>query len=271
MSIITLLTDFGVADEYVGVMKGVILSLRPHAAIVDISHQIAPQNVLQAATMLQSAYPYFPAGTVHIVVVDPGVGTDRGIIAAKAARQIFVAPDNGVLTVLMDGCEPRGDGSCGEFPVFQPPCQPHVSWQGHIRAGGGPPGQRCADQCAAGPEIHPDRAIRLDLPKPFLSDRGELLGAVVDVDRFGNLITCIPAGRIDAFCPPAAQGALSIRIGGHAITGIAASYSSVPLNRPLAVIGSRGVLEIAVNCGSAQKTVHAGVGDTVKLVCPRSV
>lgn len=102
MSVITLLTDFGTQDEYAGVMKGVILSLHPAALIVDISHQIAPQDVMQAAYMLRSSWQYFPAGTVHVTVVDPGVGGKRDILAAQYKRHFFLAPDNGILSMLAE-------------------------------------------------------------------------------------------------------------------------------------------------------------------------
>jgi hypothetical protein len=102
MSIITLLTDFGVEDTYVGIMKGVVLSVNPSAVIVDITHHIDPQNVIQAAYIITSSYRYFPKNTVHIIVVDPGVGSDRAIVVLKMMEHIFLAPDNGVLTLLMD-------------------------------------------------------------------------------------------------------------------------------------------------------------------------
>lgn len=270
MSIVTLLTDFGTKDEYVGVMRGVILSIDPCAVIVDISHHIRPQDTVQAALMVRAVYPFFPPGTVHVIVVDPGVGSQRDILALRAARQTFVAPDNGVLSALLTEEEIASAVRVTETRYFLKPLSDTFHGRdifapvaGHLSSG--------VLLEALGPAIAAKRALRLDMPKAGISDTGDLVGSVTAVDRFGNLITSVGAETISVFCPVHMQPALSIRIGTHEVSGISASYSSVPPGRPLAIIGSRGFLEISVNLGDASGYFSVGYGDPVRLVCPGSV
>ena len=268
MSIITLLTDFGTKDEYVGVMKGVILSINPSAVIVDVTHHIGPQNVVQASYMVQATYPYFPKGTVHIVVVDPGVGSDRSILAVKAAGQIFVAPDNGVLTALMDSVETETIVRVENTRYFLTP----VSHTFHGRDIFAPVGAYLAKGAriqSLGTIMRHTQPNRLRLPQPQISASRELIGTIIAIDRFGNLMTNIDSAILEKFCRPSLKNRLYIRIGEHEITGLSPNYSSVPPEHPLAVMGSRGFLEIGVNCGSARETFNAGIGEPVKLVLPR--
>jgi len=265
MSTITLLTDFGTKDEYAGVMKGVILSINPSTVIVDISHQIDPRNVVQAAYMLQAAYPYFPAGTVHLVVVDPGVGSNRDIIAVTAVGQTFLAPNNGVLTVLMEHAQPDAIVRVENSQYYLSP----VSRTFHGRDIFAPVGAHLARGLkiqSLGPSLSGSQAVRLPLQKPVVSESGELMGTIIAVDRFGNLLTSIDSADLEAFRGSSLQGVLSIRIGENEIDGLSSHYGSVPLNQPLAVIGSRGLLEICVNCGRASTYFNARRGDAVKLV-----
>ncbi|MBC8199248.1 MAG: SAM-dependent chlorinase/fluorinase [Desulfobacterales bacterium] len=265
MSIITLITDFGVDDEYVGVMKGVILSINPAAVIVDIAHHIEPQNLIQAAYIIKHSFKYFPEGTVHIVVVDPEVGSERAIIALEMKGHIFLAPDNGVLTLLMDeaniGLIVRVEDSRYFLEsvsrtfhgrdIFAPVAA-HLSNGVEIKALGMP--------------IDKIDLEMLSVKYAGISNSGELVGAVVFIDRFGNLITNIDAKSLDKFCKVCKEEKLEFRIGQNKIIGLSKSYKSAQPQSPLAIIGSRGYLEIAVNCGNARRYFMANRGDTVTVV-----
>ena len=264
MSVITLLTDFGSADEYVGVMKGVILSINPSAVIIDISHHIEPQDISQAAYMLQSAAPYFPPATVHIVVVDPGVGSDRPILAVKTARDVFIAPDNGVLSAIMDREDIEAMVRVENSRYFLTP----VSHTFHGRDIFAPVGAHLAGGLhiqQLGPAVGLTESVRLQLPKPRIVNAHELVGTVIARDRFGNLVTCIDSAIVDTFRRGTSPEKLCVFIGRSKIAGIRTSYNSVPIGDPLAIIGSRGLLEIAVNRGSAVQYIEAVIGDAVTL------
>jgi S-adenosyl-L-methionine hydrolase (adenosine-forming) len=261
--VISLLTDFGVSDAYVGIMKGVILSKAPEAMIVDISHEISPHNLVQAAFLIDSAYRYFPKGTVHVVVVDPSVGSDRTIIALKAAGFFFLAPDNGVLTPILEKesieravkVENRRyfletvSRTFHGRDIFAP-----VS--AHLFLGG--------DINDLGPFMLPNALAHLTLPKPVISISGELIGTVIDIDRFGNLITNIYEGLLLALCEKSGP-ALTVRIGPYEILGLRASYADALPGAALAIIGSRGTLEVSINRGSARESFSAIPGTTVTV------
>ncbi|MEA3415265.1 MAG: SAM-dependent chlorinase/fluorinase [Thermodesulfobacteriota bacterium] len=262
MSIITLITDFGVDDEYVGVMKGVILSINPAAIIVDITHHIEPQDLIHAAYIIKYSFKYFPEGTVHIVVVDPGVGGDRAIIALEVTGHIFLAPDNGVLTLLMD------EGNIG--PIVRVDDLHYflesVSQTFHGRDIFAPVAGHLSKGIkikTLGTPIDKIDLKRLPIKYPGLSNSGELFGTVVSIDRFGNLITNIDAKSLDKFCKACNKEKLEFRIGQNKIIGLSKSYESALPQNPLAIIGSRGYLEIAVNYGSARRYFMADKGDTV--------
>lgn len=264
MSIITLLTDFGIDDEYVGIMKGVILSIAPSARIIDITHQIAPQDLIHAAYVIKFSYRYFSRGTVHVVVVDPGVGTSRAILALEIKGHIFLAPDNGILTLLMD-TEPidtiiRVD----KKDYFLEP----LSRTFHGRDIFAPVAAHLAKGVAIqkfGHPADPKELVRLPIEYPAISDKGELIGLIVSIDRFGNLITNIDLDSLEKFCRTATGKSPEIRIGGDKITGLSSSYENVKPQNPLMIIGSRGCLEIAVNRGSARHRFMAKKGDKVRL------
>ncbi|MDM8524081.1 SAM-dependent chlorinase/fluorinase [Desulfococcaceae bacterium HSG8] len=264
MGIITLLTDFGITDEYVGVMKGAILSVNPDATIIDITHNIDPQDLIQAAYTLESSYKYFPEGTVHIIVVDPGVGSDRAILAAEAFGHILLAPDNGVLTFFTDqkilDSVVRVDNSIyfsesvsqtfHGRDIFAPVAA-------HITKGVG--------INRLGTPVDHTSLVRLDIRKPYISDSDELIGSVVSTDRFGNLITNIDESSLERFCRKDIKKKAELWFRGCCITGLASSYESAKPQSPLAIVGSRGYLEIAVNCGSAGNHFKAGKGDSVRI------
>ncbi|MDX9788837.1 MAG: SAM-dependent chlorinase/fluorinase [Desulfobacterales bacterium] len=261
MAVITLLTDFGFDDAYVGIMKGVILSKAPSARIVDISHRVLPHNLLQAAFLLDSAYAYFPKGTVHTVVVDPGVGGNRAIIAVEAAGFFFLAPNNGVLTPVLNKVTVSNAMLVENHALFLEPVSrtfhgrdifapiaAYLSEGGNIRL--------------LGPCIAPAEAVRLEIPEPVLFETGELIGTIIDMDRFGNLITNISKEHLKTHFPKM-HSQIFIRIGKTNIAGLSKSYSDVSTGYPLAVIGSRGYLEISINCGSAKDFFSVTIGEHI--------
>jgi hypothetical protein len=264
MAIISLITDFGTRDEYVGLMKAVILGIDPAAVIVDVSHSIEPQDVAQAAFMLESVYRYFPADSLHLVVVDPGVGTDRAMLYLETDRQRFLAPDNGVLSLVMaSGRElrlRRVENARLQRPVVSPTF--------HGRDIMAPAAAYLSKGVAAqqlGPEVDAARAVRIDGLRAGLAEDGTLLGRVIHIDRFGNLITNIDAMALRQLETIQGGGSLMVVIGDHVITGIARTYADAAAGQPLALIGSRGYLEIAVNAGSSQTLTNARRGDPVRV------
>lgn len=254
MSIITLTTDFGQADGYVGIIKGVILSIAPDARLVDLSHEVGAQDVSQAAYILARAVPYFPAGTVHLVVVDPGVGSERRPMLVETPGAFFVGPDNGVLTPALD------DPAAQAWELNRPETWlPAVSATFHGRDIFAPTAARLAR--GANPAELARRIsdpVRLVMPAPRRDAYGEIAGAVISVDHFGNLITNIPAewlsGRI-----------WRCQIAGHELIGPRLSYSDAAEGELVVLIGSDGTLEIAARNGSAARLLAAASGEAVIL------
>ena len=265
MSVITLLTDFGTDDEYVGLMKGVILSINPSATIVDITHGISRQNIAQAAYTIFSGYTYFPAGTVHLIVVDPGVGTRRRLLALKLENHVFVAPDNGVLTLLLNHKNASSLNQVINPKYFGASISPTFHGRDIIA----PVGAHIAtglDVSELGPEIDAADAVYLDQLEARCTEKGELKGEVVAIDHFGNLITNIKSEQL-AECLPAGSGAnIRIKFGSKVIGGLADTYASMPADLPAALIGSRGYLEIAINQNNAARCLNAKAGDEVWVV-----
>ncbi len=253
---ITLLTDFGLQDPYVGIMKGAIAQICPEATVIDLTHQIPPQDVAAARFALLSAYPYFPQGTIHTVVVDPGVGTARRAIALRTASGYLVGPDNGVLLGVMQHHGALEAVTLTNRQYWRNP-NPSNTFHGrdifapvaaHLAAG--------VDFAALGMALPLDTLIRLDLPSPEQPSDGSLIGQIQAIDRFGNLITTIPA---TAVCPA------STVILGDLTISLATTYGAGAVGSLLALIGSHGWLEVAVNGGSAHTYCGAQVGDRVSL------
>ena len=264
MSIITLLTDFGTRDEYVGLMKGVILTINPSVTIVDITHGINSQDIAQAAFAIHSAYKYFPSGSVHLIVVDPGVGTGRSLLALEKGNQYFVAPDNGVLTLLLHEKTITSLIKLTNSKYFLE----EVSRTFHGRDIIAPVGAhltRGVKLQKMGDEISPSRVIRLENLLPRVSTSGEITGTIVAIDHFGNLITNIDYQLLEPKIFSGVARRVRIRIGSHAIHSIGKTYENGAPNNPIALIGSRGYLEIAVNKGSAAALLNACKGDTVQV------
>ncbi len=265
MSIITLLTDFGTDDEYVGVMKGVILSISPSTTIVDITHQIDRQDVVQAAFAIHSAYHYFPEGTVHLIVVDPGVGTERGLLALNLKNHFFIAPDNGVLTLLLNEKNVSALNLVTNPSYFRNT----VSRTFHGRDIIAPVGAHIAKGLEAnelGPQIDLQQVVCLDGLRARCTENGELRGEVTTIDRFGNLITNIKSEQLTECLGAGRQEKIRVRIRSTVIKGLSDTYAGVRSNTPLALVGSRGYLEIAVNKGSAAQHLSAEKGENVRVV-----
>jgi len=262
MPIITLLTDFGIDDEYVGIMKGVILSINPCVSIVDITHHVDPQNIVQASYLIESSYTYFPEGTVHVLVVDPGVGTNRTILALSMNRHFFLAPDNGILSFLIDKGSVDSITEVTNSDYFLD----SVSQTFHGRDIFAPVAAyltKGVDIKCLGEPVDKKKILKLNVKRPFISDSGKISGEIVYVDHFGNLITNIDLDLLNKISAISNYKAVEIRIGKKKIKGLTHAYESVKKKMPLAIIGSRGYLEIAVNCGSAYNYFLAEKGDNI--------
>ena len=266
--LITLLTDFGLTDSYVGQMKGAILTVCPAAQLTDLTHSIPPQDVATAARVLAESFDYFPPHTVHVVVVDPGVGTDRGILAVELAGGRVVAPDNGVLTELLARETPRLLVEVTDHRWWRPV----VTSTFHGRDIMGPVAAHWAsgvDPHCFGSPLAGD-PVRLPAGAPCLTAAGRLRGRVRQCDHFGNLLTNIGVTALeqagmtaDAF--PRATVRLPERNDLQPLHGIHATYAAVDSGQPLALISSSGCLEIAVRDGSAASWFTAARGDLVEV------
>jgi S-adenosyl-L-methionine hydrolase (adenosine-forming) len=260
--LITLTTDFGLNDHFVGTVKGVILDIVPEAEIVDICHAVQAFDVLDGALTIAQAYSYFPNGTVHMVIVDPGVGTARRPILLSTGRHYFVAPDNGVLS-LVYGCEERLQVRHidAEHYYRQP-----VSNTFHARDIFAPVAAYLAkgvETSKFGEEIAD--FVRFNAPKPKPVDAQTIRGVVLKVDRFGNLVTNITPQDVPALFQ-AEPPAFKIRIGKREITEIHANYAGGTPNEVFGILGSMGYLEIAANRASAAQIIGSGKGSEVNIV-----
>ncbi len=264
MSIITLLTDFGTHDAYVGVMKGVILSINPSAVVIDVCHEIDPQDLIGAAYLIKSIYRYFPRGTIHVVVVDPGVGGDRQIAAVKLAGHIFLAPDNGVLTLLMDETDIDAIIRVENPRYFLST----VSRTFHGRDIFAPVASHLSKSLPLdqlGRSLNPKDLVRLTISTPYALGKNELVGSIISIDRFGNCISNIDEDRLKEFIQTDPEKTLEIKVDKTVIKGLSQSYLNAAPGDPVAVIGSFGFLEVAINCGNAGRRLKVSKGDTVTL------
>ena len=259
--IITLTTDFGLSDHFVGTIKGVILAISPEIEIVDISHSVQAFDVLDGALTIAQSYSYFPSGTVHLVVVDPGVGTARRPILVTSDRHHFVAPDNGVLSMVYAREERLHIRHVtAEHYSLQP-----ISNTFHARDVFAP----IAAWLAKGvdPEKFGDEVsdfVRFNPPKPKSVNGNTLRGVILKVDRFGNLVTNItPQDAPMLFGPEPAP--FKMVVGKQEITEIHPTYSEGAPGEVFGILGSMGYLEIAANRGSAAKIVGIGKGSEVTI------
>ena len=256
--IITLTTDFGASDHLVGSMKGVILNINPAARIVDLNHGVVPFDVLDGALSLANAYQYFPSRTIHVVIVDPGVGTERRPILVSGEKQFFVAPDNGVLSMIFEreACTVRHITSEHYFlnpisPTFhgRDIFAPTAGWLSKTL------------QTEAFGEVITD-FVRFTMPKAKSSGQA-VKGVILRVDAFGNLMTNlmaedIPIGALEG-------GAIKLAVNGKQVLKFARTFASGNPGEPIAVLGSAGYVEIAVNRGSAARALGVNRGAEVTL------
>jgi S-adenosylmethionine hydrolase len=260
--IVTLTTDFGLNDHFVGNIRGVILGIVPDAQIVDICHAVQAFDVLDGAITIAQAYSYFPNGTVHMVIVDPGVGTARRPILLSTERHTFVAPDNGVLSLICAREERiHVRHITAEHYFLQP-----VSNTFHARDIFAP----VAAYLAKGVELAKfgediTDFVRFNAPKPKPVDEKTLRGVVLKVDRFGNLITNITPQDIPALFQPTPPP-FKIVAGKREITEIHANYAEGGPNEVFGILGSMGYLEIAANRAAAAQIVGAGKGSEVNVI-----
>jgi len=260
MMLITLATDFGTRDAFVGVMKGVIAGRAPGVPVIDLTHGIPPQDVLAGALVLEHAVPYFPRGTIHVGVVDPGVGSTRRPLCVETATAVLVGPDNGLLSLAARADAVRRIIHLTEEGFFLTP----RSQTFHGRDIFAPVAAALAtgtDPGALG-RVVSDMA-RLTLP-PVHTLGHRLRGEVIYVDGFGNLVTNVPETLMAGF----PHAGVSITIGGARLRGIAACYAAVAPGDAVAVVNSWGLVEIAVREGSARAELSAGVGTPVEIETP---
>ena len=276
--VITLLTDFGEMDAFVGIMKGVILDIAPHTQLVDLSHLITPQDIKQAAYVLMTTTPFFPKGTVHLIVVDPGVGSARRPIAVETPSAYFVAPDNGVLSYVLAQEENYRVVELAS-PLYRLP-DPSSTFHGrdifspaaaHLAAG--------VPISELGPVV--EKPVFLDPPRLRIGTN-EIEAEVLNVDHFGNLRTSIlilnweddstinirPLFKQKSEIVPGIRFSAAkaqIVVGNLTISGISTTFSEVEVGQPLAYVGSEGGLEIAINQGDAALKFGIKSGDSVTL------
>jgi len=260
--IVALLTDFGHRDPFVGTMKGVMLGINPELQLIDISHEITPQRIREAAVILSLAFPYFPAHSIFVVVVDPGVGGTRRPIVVQTAEHLFVAPDNGVLGPVLERAEVRRVIHATKPEYFRRPVSrtfhgrdvfaPLAAWLSYgVQA------------CQMGAEI--DDYLRLELPQPHVRAGGELEGEVIYQDRFGNLITNIAEAWVAELWGPPPWRGIQAYVEGSVIRGLDSHYAQRSSQELGMVINSWGLFEIFANGGNAAQATGAVEGSGVRM------
>jgi S-adenosylmethionine hydrolase len=255
MRIITLTTDFGLTDGYVGTMKGVILSIAPEASLVDLSHQIPAQDLWAGAFVLYQAVPFFPPEAIHTVVVDPGVGSERRALAVRTSQGIFVAPDNGVLSYILASADVHEAISLTN-PAYR---MPRVSTTFHGRDIFAPAAAYLANGVPL-EELGP-RAInlvRLPIPESKATPEGNLVAHVLHIDHFGNLILNVTAADVD-------EG-VTLELGGYTIKGLGRTFTDATRGQLLAYVGSSmDHVEIALREGNAAREIGINIGDQILI------
>lgn len=260
-ALVTLTTDFGTRDPYVAAMKGVLLRGCPGVAVVDLTHEIAPQNLVEAALFLDAALPEFPAGAVHVAVVDPGVGTARRPLAARAGGHTLVFPDNGLCSLFFRRIPPEAVHVIEQCPLFperrgatfhgRDVFAPAAAWlalDNPVKSLGPPAAER---------------PLRLYLPEPVTDPSGRMSGEVLHVDRFGNAVTNLPGAE-------ELRGAVVVEgLGDPVHIPVRRTYGDANPGELVAVTGSTGRLEIALRDGSAARVLGLGAGAKVSFVPER--
>jgi hypothetical protein len=258
--IITLITDFGLDDFFVGAMKGVILSINPSATIVDLTHTMKPHDIPAAAFTLAQAYRAFPHGTIHVVVVDPGVGSARKPLLVASRQFAFVGPDNGVFSFIYEQGEAEAVIQITSEHYFRKP----VSQTFHGRDIFAP----VAAWLSRG--LNPDgfghritEYVKCDLPQPHMIGPTHIRGQVIHIDRFGNLITNLTGNQLTA---KILDAGIELVVADHTIGTIQTHFAENPSGEPFALFGSTGRLEIAVYLDSAEKLLNASIGTPVDVL-----
>ncbi len=254
--IVTLLTDFGRQDVYVGVMKGAIATINPNLQVIDLTHDIPPQNIAAARFCLLNAYGYFPSNTVHVAVVDPGVGSQRRGVAIAFEDGFVVCPDNGLCSGIL---EQKSAIAAVELTNSQYWRTRHPSSTFHGRDIFAPVGAHLANGIplrALGNKINPDSLIKLSLPS-IQKSSGEIIGCIQYIDRFGNLISNIPGKLVRNRSWQAVVKDITLASG--------MTYSNVKLGTAIAIVGSHGWVEIAVNGGNAQQQLQLKLESKIKI------
>jgi S-adenosylmethionine hydrolase len=259
LTCISILTDFGLKDGNVGVMKGVIWGIAPSVQISDLSHDITPQNIQEAAFVLGRAAPYFPAGTIHLVVVDPGVGTERKPMAAQIGPYRFVGPDNGVVTRLVNHAMDQGWKQAFVHLDKSEYWLPQVSHVFHGRDIFAPVAAHLAMGVALEATGTPmEDPILLNLPIPVKNQEG-ISGEVVYIDRFGSLVTNIRESDFQA------NRRVSVEVKGMKVEGLVETFGDRDPGSLVALFSSTGDLILSIVNGSASQVVGGEVGDEVKV------
>ncbi len=264
--LITLTTDFGLSDPFVGVMKGVIAGICPSANVIDITHGVKEFDVLEGALAIWQAWRYFPAGAIHTIVVDPGVGSSRLPVLCRMENAWFIAPDNGVLTLVERDVRRRGGSASYRSIENREYMLPAQSNTFHGRDIFAPAAAHLAAQVERG-QVQSEAfgqkiecLIQLDVPEPVHSPDGSIEGVILKCDRFGNLLTNLASGDV-----PAARTNLAIELGSRRITRFCRYYAEAPKGELFAIMGSSGLLEIAVNQGSAEQQTAILAGTKFRL------
>lgn len=260
MALVTLTTDFGTTDPFAGIMKGVIAGRAPNARVIDVTHGIPAQDVLAGALVLRQAVPYFPPGTIHVAVVDPGVGGPRWPLCVETTRALFVGPDNGLLSLAAPKPEVLRIVHLTETRFFLP--APSATFHG--RDVFAPVAAALATGTSpAALGVEAQNMVRLALPAPAV-EAHRVQGQVIYVDGFGNLVTNVPGELVEGM----GRGELALRIRDVQVRGISTSYSAVAPGDPVAVVGSWGLVEVAVREGSARARLGVDVGEAVVIERP---
>jgi len=260
--IITLTTDFGLTDHYVASIKGAILSVSTQIQIVDISHDVPPHDIAYAARLVREASTAFPVRSIHLVVVDPGVGTARRPIIAAAENQMYVGPDNGVFSLIYESDDFNG--------------AVHITATHYMRSNPSPTFQArdifapVAAQLARGLGMENfgepiEDAVRIEMPKPRVTGEGVVKATVLHIDRFGNVITNLTLGSLQALMEKLGKSNLRGGVGATAITGLRTTYAEGPAGAPFFLYNSTGHLEIAANQARASEILGLKSGDAVDV------
>jgi S-adenosylmethionine hydrolase len=258
--LITLITDFGVADTYVGVLKGVILSINSSCNIVDITHQIPPQDVREACFALNISHSYFPKGTIHLVIVDPGVGSQRRPLVIETQEYFFIGPDNGVFTAILVNPGLKSVIEITNTQYFLT----EVSRTFHGRDIFAPVAAHLANGFPLSRFGTPvSDYVLLDWPQPSVMNPGEVWGTIIHIDRFGNLVTNFSRAYTEQIT---GNPGFRIECAGKVITQIVPSYAHAQPGELCGVFGSNNYLEISVSHGSARDILNARPGDCVKII-----